>query len=329
MSKQGIIDQLNKIYGNNSVAKVKDMGDITILRDSTGSIEIDHITGGGVPRGGITEIYGPESSGKTTLTLHIIAEKQKQLQLDKDDRDIAFIDMEHALDTTWAETLGVNVDELVLTQPDNGEQALEIAYKLIDSGEFAMVVIDSVAACRPKKEIEGEMGDAIVGLQAKLMSQACPKISIASKKRNCTTIMINQIRHKIGVTFGSPETTPAGMALKFYAMMRLDIRNIGQIKPGDVRIGNMTKVTCVKNKASKPFGVCNTRLTYGIGIDWVWELFRLAIDAQIIEKSGSWYSMADTRLGQGEENVLTHLRQDPDTLQSIEYLVNQALKENV
>lgn len=326
MSKESILDKLNKTYGTNSVQKVKYMNKTPVRRDSTGSWEIDSITGGGLLRARLIEIIGWESSGKTTLTLQAIAQKQKALIAEKDTRDIAFIDMEHALDLTWAETLGVNIQELVIAQPNNGEEALEIAYNLSNSGEFAMVVLDSVAAARPKKEIEGEMGDAIVGLQAKLMSQACPKLSISADKNDCTTIMINQFREKIGITFGSPETTPAGNALKFYAGMRLDIRNIGAITDSDnSRIGNHTRVKCIKNKGSAPFGVCDTRLYYGLGIDRRWEVYNIAVQLDVIKKSGSWISFGDIKL-QGENNFLQVFREDFDLQKSVEHLVNQELQ---
>jgi recombination protein RecA len=317
MSKDSILDKLNKVYGKNAVQKVRLIGKESVKRDSTGSLFIDRVTGGGFPQGGVIEIYGPESSGKTALTLQAIAQKQKT-----DKRDVAFIDMEHALDLEWAETLGVNVDELILSQPENGEQALEIVYNLICSGEFGMIVIDSVSALRPKKEIEGEMGDVNPGLHARLMGQACPKISISAKKNNCTVIFINQLREKIGVVFGNPETTTGGNALKFYASMRLDIRSSKQVlSSNDEKIGNLVKVKCVKNKVSVPFGKCETRFTYGIGFDYVWEVLTLAIEKEVVKKSGAWYSMGDTRLGQGENNVLDLLREDVGMLETIEKLV--------
>lgn len=329
MSKEGILSALNKVYGVNAVAKVKDLQKVEVKRDTTGSFKIDAILGGGIPEGKLVEAYGPESSGKTSLALHIIGEKQKKekaaaIAENRPERSCGFIDMEHALDLHWAKILGVDVEELVLTQPENGEQALEIAHKLVTSGEFCFIVIDSVAALRPKKEIEGEMGDAIVGLQAKLMSQACPKLSIAANHHNCTVFFINQVREKIGVMFGSPETTPGGNALKFYSSIRLDIRGSQAVTASTgERIGNVVKVKCVKNKVSAPFGVCETRLMYGIGFDKVWEIFSVAVEMGVIERSGSWFSFGGARLGQGEQNVIGFLRQDPDTLEAVSFLIKQ------
>jgi recombination protein RecA len=280
---------------------------------STGSLALDVALGiGGVPRGRVVEIYGPESSGKTTLTLHVVAESQKM------GGTAAFIDAEHALDPGYAEKLGVNVDELLISQPDTGEQALEIADMLVRSGAVDVVVIDSVAALTPKAEIEGEMGDAHVGLQARLMSQALRKLTANIKRSNTLVIFINQIRMKIGVMFGSPETTTGGNALKFYASVRMDIRRIGAIKRGDEVIGNETRVKVVKNKMAPPFKEAHFEILYGEGISRLGEVIELGVKEGLIDKAGAWYSYNGERIGQGKENARQFLKENPDLARDIE-----------
>jgi recombination protein RecA len=280
---------------------------------STGSLGLDIALGiGGLPKGRIIEIYGPESSGKTTLALHCLAEAQKKGGI------CAFIDAEHALDPVYARKLGVNVDELLISQPDTGEQALEIADTLVRSGAVEILVIDSVAALTPKAELEGEMGDSLPGLQARLMSQAMRKLTASISKTNCMVIFINQIRMKIGVMFGSPETTTGGNALKFYASVRLDIRRIGAIKDRDEVVGNQTRVKVVKNKVAPPFKMVEFDIMYGEGISKVGELVDLGVVAGVVEKSGSWYSYSGERIGQGRDNAKTFLREHPDMANAIE-----------
>ncbi|MET0104990.1 MAG: recombinase RecA [Sedimenticola sp.] len=308
------LSQVEKQFGKGSVMR---MGDATAIRDidvvSTGSLNLDIALGvGGLPRGRVVEIYGPESSGKTTLTLEVVAQAQK------DGLTAAFIDAEHALDPAYAENLGVDVDELLVSQPDTGEQALEITDMLVRSGSVDVVVIDSVAALTPKAEIEGEMGDSHVGLQARLMSQALRKLTANIKRSNCLVIFINQIRHKIGVMFGSPETTTGGNSLKFYSSVRLDIRRIGAIKKGDEVVGNETKVKVVKNKVAPPFKQVEFEIMYGKGISRMGELIGLGVKHGIIEKSGSWYSYGNDRIGQGKDNVKTYLEEYPDVASEIE-----------
>jgi len=300
------------------------LGDGTGIRDidavSTGSIGLDVALGiGGLPKGRVVEIYGPEASGKTTLTLQVIAEAQKA------DGTAAFVDAEHALDPTYAEKLGVNVDELLVSQPDTGEQALEITDMLVRSGAVDIIVIDSVAALTPKAEIEGEMGDSHMGLQARLMSQAMRKLSGNIKRSNAMVIFINQIRMKIGVMFGSPETTTGGNALKFYSSVRLDIRRIGAIKKGDEVVGNQTRVKVVKNKVAPPFKMAEFEILYGEGISREGEIIDLGVDQGIIDKAGSWYSYGSDRIGQGKENVREYLKTNPEVAAEIEAQIRAKL----
>ena len=313
------IGQIEKSFGKGSVMKlgqsdsVVDIGSI-----SSGSLSLDVALGiGGFPKGRIVEIYGPESSGKTTLALHVLAEAQKT------GGTCAFIDAEHALDTVYAKKLGVNVDELVISQPDAGEQALEITDTLVRSGAVDVLVVDSVAALTPRAELEGEMGDHHVGLHARLMSQALRKLTGSISKSNCLVIFINQIRLKIGVMFGNPETTTGGNALKFYSSVRIDIRRIGAIKDRDDIIGNQTRVKVVKNKVSAPFRTVEFDIMYGEGISKTGELVDLGVDSEIIEKSGSWYSYKTERIGQGRENAKTFLKDNPDIADEIEDLIRQ------
>jgi recombination protein RecA len=305
--------QIDKQFGKGSVMRMGDSAAYNMESISTGSLGLDVALGiGGVPKGRVVEIYGPESSGKTTLTLHIIAQAQKQ------GGTAAFIDAEHALDPSYAEKLGINMDELLVSQPDTGEQALEITDMLVRSGAVDVVVIDSVAALTPRAEIEGEMGDTHVGLQARLMSQALRKLTANIKRTNCLVIFINQIRMKIGVMFGSPETTSGGNALKFYASIRLDIRRIGAIKKGDEIVGNDTRVKVVKNKVAPPFKQVTFEILYGEGISREGELIDLGVQHGFIEKSGSWYSQGGNRIGQGKENVRNFLKENPQIADDIE-----------
>jgi recombination protein RecA len=308
------LGQIEKQFGKGSVMR---LGDATSVRDvpavSTGSLGLDIALGiGGLPRGRVVEIYGPESSGKTTLTLQVIAEAQKA------GGTAAFVDAEHALDPLYAENLGVNVDDLLVSQPDTGEQALEITDMLVRSGAVDVIVIDSVAALTPKAEIEGEMGDSHVGLQARLMSQALRKLTANIKRTNVLVIFINQIRMKIGVMFGNPETTTGGNALKFYSSVRLDIRRIGAIKKGDEVVGNQTRVKVVKNKVSPPFRLAEFEIMYGTGISREGEIIDLGVKEGLVAKSGSWYSYKDDRIGQGKDNVRTYLKENPDVAREIE-----------
>jgi recombination protein RecA len=300
------------------------MGDTSAVRNidaiSTGSLSLDIALGiGGLPKGRVVEIYGPESSGKTTLTLQVVAEAQKM------GGTAAFIDAEHALDPQYAEKLGVNVDELLVSQPDTGEQALEITDMLVRSGAVDVVIIDSVAALTPKAEIEGDMGDSHVGLQARLMSQALRKLTANIKRTNCLVIFINQIRMKIGVMFGNPETTTGGNALKFYASVRLDIRRIGAIKKGDEVVGNDTRVKVVKNKVAPPFKQVQFEILYGEGISHEGEIIELGVKQSIINKSGAWYSYNGDRIGQGKENVRNFLKENPDISEAIESRIREEL----
>ncbi len=311
--------QIEKQFGKGSVMR---MGDVTIARDieviPTGSLALDIALGcGGLPRGRVVEVYGPESSGKTTLTLQVIAQAQKLGGV------AAFIDAEHALDPIYAEKIGVNIDDLLLSQPDTGEQALEIADMLVRSGGVEVVVIDSVAALTPKAEIEGEMGDSHVGLQARLMSQALRKLTANIKRSNALVIFINQIRMKIGVMFGNPETTTGGNALKFYASVRLDIRRTGAIKNGDEVVGNETTVKVVKNKVAPPFKKADFEILYGEGVSREGELIDLGVNYDLIQKSGSWYSYDTERIGQGKDNVRAYLKSHPDLANQIEARIRE------
>jgi len=316
------LDKLDKTYGKGAVMKMGDSvaQDVEVI--SSGSLGLDLALGvGGYPRGRVIEIYGPESSGKTTLTLHAMAEAQKAGGI------AAFIDAEHAFDSFYAQKLGVDIDNLIISQPDNGEQALEIADNLIRSGAIDIVVIDSVAALTPKSEIEGEMGDSKMGLHARLMSQALRKLTGSISKTNCTVIFINQLREKIGVMFGNPETTTGGNALKFYASVRLDIRRSTQIKDtdGDVQ-GNKTRVKVVKNKVAPPFKTAEFDIMYGQGVSKVGEVIDLGVDFEIIKKSGSWFSYGETKLGQGRDAVKTLLLDNPDLMDELEGKIKEALK---
>jgi recombination protein RecA len=315
------LGQIEKQFGKGAVMR---MGDVSAVRDvevvSTGSLGLDIALGvGGLPRGRVVEIYGPESSGKTTLTLQVIAEAQKT------GGTAAFVDAEHALDPVYAEKLGVNVDELLVSQPDTGEQALEITDMLVRSGAIDVVVVDSVAALTPKAEIEGDMGDSHMGLQARLMSQALRKLTANIKRSNTLVIFINQIRMKIGVMFGNPETTTGGNALKFYASVRMDIRRTGAIKKGDEVIGNETRVKVVKNKVAPPFKQAEFQILYGEGISREGEIIDLGVTHGIVEKSGAWYSYNGDRIGQGKENVRDFLRQNPDIAGEIESRIRGGL----
>jgi recombination protein RecA len=306
--------QIDKQFGKGSVMR---MGDVAASRDidivPTGSLSLDIALGcGGLPRGRVVEIYGPESSGKTTMTLELIAQMQKI------GGTAAFIDAEHALDPSYAEKIGVNVDELLVSQPDTGEQALEITDMLVRSGAVDVVVIDSVAALTPKAEIEGEMGDSHMGLQARLMSQALRKLTANIKRSNTMVVFINQIRMKIGVMFGNPETTTGGNALKFYASVRLDIRRIGSIKKGDEIIGNDTRVKVVKNKVAPPFKQAEFEIIYGEGVSFLGELIDLGVKYNFVQKAGSWYSYNNEKIGQGKENVRAYLKENPEKAQQLE-----------
>ena len=307
------LSQIERAFGKGSIMRLGQDQAVEIEALPTGSLGLDIALGiGGLPRGRIIEIYGPESSGKTTLALHAVAEAQKR------GGTCAFIDAEHALDPSYARKLGVNVDELLISQPDAGEQALEIADTLVRSGAVDVLIIDSVAALVPKAELEGEMGDSHVGLQARLMSQALRKLTGSISKSNCTIIFINQIRLKIGVMFGNPETTTGGNALKFYASVRIDIRRIGSIKDGEEVVGNQTRIKVVKNKVAPPFKVIEFDIMYGEGISRTGEILDLGIKAEIIEKSGSWYSYNGDRIGQGRENVKAYLKDHPEIASDIE-----------
>ena len=315
------LSQIEKDFGKGSVMKLGEAGSMAIDVIPTGSIGLDIAVGiGGLPKGRIVEIYGPESSGKTTVTLHAIAEAQKQGGI------AAFIDAEHALDPIYAKALGVDVDNLIVSQPDTGEQALEITEALIRSGAIDIIVVDSVAALVPKAEIEGDMGDSHVGLQARLMSQALRKLTGSIKKSNCVAIFINQLREKVGIMFGNPETTTGGRALKFYSSVRLDVRKIDTIKQGDKVMGSRTRVKVVKNKVAPPFKQCEFDIMYGEGISKVGDLLDIAADVDIIKKSGAWYSYNDMKLGQGRENVKKFLIDNPDLAEEVEDLVRKHYK---
>jgi recombination protein RecA len=307
------LSQIEKNFGKGSIMKLGDNQMEAVEATSTGSLGLDLALGvGGLPKGRIIEIYGPESSGKTTLTLHIVAEAQKK------GGTCAFIDAEHALDPVYAKKLGVNIDNLLISQPDTGEQALEITDTLVRSGAVDIIVVDSVAALVPKAELDGEMGDSHMGLQARLMSQALRKLTGSISRTNCTIIFINQIRMKIGVMFGNPETTTGGNALKFYASVRMDIRRVGAIKEKDEVVGNLTKVKIVKNKVAPPFRVVEFDIMYGEGISKAGELIDLGVKSGIIEKSGSWFSYNSQRIGQGKENAREYVKQNPKIASEIE-----------
>lgn len=318
------LDRLDKTYGKGTVMKMGDAVQENIEFISSGSIGLDYALGiGGYPRGRVIEIYGPESSGKTTLTLHAIAESQKAGGI------AAFIDAEHAFDRFYAQNLGVNIDELIISQPDHGEQALEIADNLIRSGAVDIIVIDSVAALTPKSEIEGEMGDSKMGLHARLMSQALRKLTSTISKTKCTVFFINQLREKIGVMFGNPETTTGGNALKFYASVRLDIRRSTQLKDTSGNAtGNRTRVKVVKNKVAPPFRVCEFDIMYGEGISKIGEILDIGTQAGIVDKSGSWFSYGDTKLGQGRDAVKSLLKDNPELCDELESKIFEALNSS-
>ncbi len=314
------MDKLDKTYGKGAVMKLGDAVVVPVDVIPTGSLTLDMALGvGGLPKGRVVEIYGPESSGKTTLAIHAIAEVQKLGGI------AAIVDAEHAFDQFYAQKLGVDIENLLISQPDNGEQALEIADNLIRSGAVDLLVIDSVAALTPKAEIEGEMGDSQMGLQARLMSKALRKLTGSINKANCCCIFINQLRDKIGVMFGNPETTTGGNALKFYASVRIDIRRAAQIKDGDEVIGNRTKVKVVKNKVAPPFRRAEFDIMYGQGISKVGEILDLGVELNIISKSGSWFSYGETRLGQGRDAVKSIIKDNPELMEELEQKIKEAL----
>jgi recombination protein RecA len=314
------LDKIEKSYGKGTIMKLGDEAAPDIDAISTGSISLDVALGvGGFPKGRVIEIFGPESSGKTTLAIHAIAESQKQGGI------AAFIDAEHAFDASYAKKLGVDIENLLVSQPDHGEQALEITENLIRSGAIDIIVIDSVAALTPKSEIEGEMGDSKMGLQARLMSQALRKLTATISKTRCCCIFINQLREKIGVMFGNPETTTGGNALKFYASVRIDIRKINQIKEGETVVGNRVKVKVVKNKVAPPFRIAEVDIIYGEGFSKMGEIIDLGVDKEIIKKSGSWFSYGDTKLGQGRDAVKQLLLDNPELAEELENKIREKL----
>ena len=320
---QSTLEKIEKNYGKGSVMKLGDQASVKVDVISTGSINLDAALGvGGFPKGRIIEIFGPESSGKTTLAIHAIAECQKNGGI------AAFIDAEHAFDSFYAKKLGVDIDNLLVSQPDNGEQALEIADNLIRSGAIDIIVVDSVAALTPKAEIDGEMGDSKVGLQARLMSQAMRKLTSTISKTNCCCIFINQLREKIGVLFGNPETTTGGNALKFYASVRVDIRRVQAIKDGDQNVGNRVKVKIVKNKVAPPFRTCEFDLMFGEGISKLGEIVDLGVEYNLLRKSGSWFSYGDSKLAQGREALKQLLRDNPELCEELEEKIRAAMKDN-
>jgi recombination protein RecA len=317
---QTALAQIDKNYGKGTVMRLGERPEMNVEAIPTGSLALDAALGiGGVPKGRIIEIYGPESSGKTTLALHILAEAQKM------GGEVAFVDAEHALDPVYAAALGVDIDNMLVSQPDTGEQALEITDALVRSGAVDAVVVDSVAALTPRAEIEGEMGDAFVGLQARLMSQALRKLAGTINKTNCVVIFINQLRMKIGVMYGNPETTTGGNALKFYSSVRLDVRRTESIKEGSNVVGNKTRVKVVKNKVAPPFKEAYFDIMYGQGISKWGELVDLAVEMDIVQKSGSWFSMGDDRIGQGKDSVKTFLQANPDIAEEVEAKVRENL----
>ena len=317
------LDKLDKTYGKGTVMKMGDAEIVEVDTISSGSLTLDNALGvGGYPKGRVIEIYGPESSGKTTLTLHAIAECQKAGGI------AAFIDAEHAFDRFYAQNLGINIDELIISQPDNGEQGLEIADNLIRSGAIDIIVIDSVAALTPRSEIEGEMGDSKMGLHARLMSQALRKLTSHISKTNCTVIFINQLREKIGVMFGNPETTTGGNALKFYASVRLDIRRIGAIKKGDEILGNETRVKVLKNKVAPPFKKAEFQILYNQGISRESEIIDLGVEHGFVEKAGAWYSVEGERIGQGKDNSRDFLKENTKMSQMLEAKIREKLMSN-
>ena len=319
---QSTLDKIEKNYGKGSIMKLGDRPDETLEVIPTGSIALDAALGvGGFPKGRVIEIYGPESSGKTTLAIHVIAEAQKQGGI------AAFIDAEHSFDSVYAKKLGVDIENLLVSQPDNGEQALEIADNLIRSGAIDIIVIDSVAALTPKAEIDGEMGDSKMGLQARLMSQAMRKLTATISKTGCCCIFINQLREKLGVMFGNPETTTGGNALKFYASVRIDIRRTQAIKDGDQNIGNRVKVKVVKNKVAPPFRVCEFDLMFGEGISKIGEIIDLGVEYNIIKKSGSWFSYGEAKLAQGREALKQLLKDNEELCTELEAKVREAMKD--
>ena len=317
---QTALNQIDKSFGKGTVMRLGDRPEMNVEASPTGSLALDAALGiGGVPKGRIIEIYGPESSGKTTLALHILAEAQKR------GGEVAFVDAEHALDPVYAAALGVDTDNLLVSQPDTGEQALEITDALVRSGAVDAIVVDSVAALVPKQEIEGEMGDTFVGLQARLMSQALRKLAGTISKTNCVVIFINQLRMKIGVMYGNPETTTGGNALKFYSSVRLDVRRVESIKEGGNVIGNKTRVKVVKNKVAPPFREAIFEIMYGVGISKWGELVDLAVQYDIVQKSGSWFSMGDERIGQGANSVKEYLMNNPEIAEEVEAKVREKL----
>ncbi|MBQ7222325.1 MAG: recombinase RecA [Bacteroidales bacterium] len=319
---QATLSKIEKDFGKGTIMTLGDQPDMEVSTIASGSIALDHALGiGGYPRGRVIEIFGPESSGKTTLAIHAIAEAQKQGGI------AAIIDAEHAFDRSYAKNLGVNVDTLLISQPDNGEQALEIADNLIRSGAIDIIVIDSVAALTPKAEIEGEMGDSKMGLQARLMSQALRKLTANISRTNTCCIFINQLREKIGVLFGNPETTTGGNALKFYASVRIDVRRVTQIKDGEEATGNRTRVKIVKNKVAPPFRKAEFDIVFGEGISRIGEIVDLGVDLDIIHKSGSWFSYNDTKLAQGRDAVKKLLSDNPALAEEIEGVIREKLKE--
>lgn len=316
------ISQIEKQFGKGSIMKLGDRSNVDVDAISSGSLKIDEALGiGGYPKGRIIEIYGPESSGKTTLALHAIAEVQK-----KGGR-AAFIDAENAIDPKYASNLGVNIEELILSQPDSGEQALEITEMLIRSGAIDLVVVDSVAALVPQAELDGEMGDSQVGLQARLMSKAMRKLSGVMNKSECTAIFINQLREKVGIVYGNPETTPGGRALKFYSSVRLDIRKSEAIKVGTDIVGNKVNVKVVKNKVAPPFKIASIEIMYGEGISYVGEILDLSVDYDLIQKSGSWFSHNGEKIGQGKETAKTYLKEHPELMNDLSEKIKEIRKE--